>query len=206
MKRPFSPLFSAAWLILGSIVFRLLSSLFPEAVPNISPLMAVAFVGAIYLPLRWGWLVGSVSLLVTDLAFLPLNYRTDGSMFSAWTLVSLAVYALAGVMGLMVARRPSLGKIAAGSVACSLLFYFAANTFSWWHNLAAPLPGMPVYASSFAGWWQANTTGLPGYVPTWTFLRNAVAGDLLFAFVLVFAFDRGLLWGRAAAISAARAA
>jgi hypothetical protein len=28
---------------------------------------------------------------------------------------------------------------------------------------------------------QALTTGLPGYPPTWTFFRNSLIGDLLFA-------------------------
>ena len=40
-----------------------------------------------------------------------------------------------------------------------------------------------------AGWWQANTVGLPGWQPTWTFLRNGVLGDLAFTFALVFAFE-----------------
>jgi hypothetical protein len=53
---------------------------------------------------------------------------------------------------------------------------------------------------------QANTTGLPGYPPAWLFLRNGVAGDLFFAAVLLLAFDRVLLFGKAQAKPAARAA
>src|ERR1700761_5979535 len=98
MKREFSSVYLALFLVLGCVVLRLLNSAFPEWIPNVSPLMAIAFVGAMYLPIGWGWLIGPVTLLLTDLAFLEVNYRTDGSgsMFSWWTVVSLVIYAAAG--------------------------------------------------------------------------------------------------------------
>jgi hypothetical protein len=206
MKHEFPPVHLALILIMGCIVFRLLSSIFPEVIPNISPLMAIAFVGAMYLPVRWGWLVGPVALLITDLAFLQVNYRTDGSgsMFSWWTLISLAIYAAVGGLGILIARRKSLAKIVAGSLASSLLFYLAANTFSWWHDVVIGMT--PGYPATFTGWWQANTIGLPGYIPTWTFLRNGMAGDLFFVFVLLLLLDRGMLFGKATAKMAARTA
>src|ERR1700735_5178645 len=116
MKRELSPLSLAVALVIGCVIFRLLSSLFPEYVPNLSPLMALAFVGAIYLPRQWGWLLGAAAFVITDLALLPTNYRVEGSLLSWWTLISLGVYLLAGGMGLLIARRKSLVKIAAGSV------------------------------------------------------------------------------------------
>jgi hypothetical protein len=196
MKREFSPVHLALILILGCICFRLLSSLFPTVIPNVSPLMAIAFVGAMYLPGRWGWLVGPVALLLTDIAFLRVNYLTDGSgsMFSWLTLVFLVIYAAAGGLGLFIARRKTLTRIIGGSLACSLLFYIVTNTFSWWHDIAI---GMPGYSASFAGWVQANTVGLPGYMPTWTFLRNGMAGDLFFVFVLLLFLDRAFLFSHA---------
>ena len=65
----------ALFLILGCICYRLFSGAFPELLPNISPMIAVALVGAIYLPRTWGWLIGPVVLLVTDAAFLTTNAR-----------------------------------------------------------------------------------------------------------------------------------
>jgi hypothetical protein len=155
----------------------------PGFIPNVSPLMAVAFVGAMYLPRTWGWLVGPSTLLLTELAFLEVNYRTDGSMLSWWTVISLFVYAAAGGLGIWISSRKSVTKIVAGSLSCSLAFYVASNTFSWWHNSVLNVSGG--YAPTWAGWWQANTVGLAGYVPTWVFLRNAMAGDLFFAFLLL---------------------
>jgi lipopolysaccharide export LptBFGC system permease protein LptF len=204
MTRDHSPYYRMLFLILGCVCFRLLSSVFPDFIPNISPLIAVAFVGAMYLPRAWGWLVGPATLVITDVAFLSVNYRTEGSMFSAWTLVSLVFYALAGGLGILIARNKSLGKIAAGSIACSVIFYLVSNTFAWWGNSNPAI--VPSYMPSLAGWWQANTVGLPGWVETWTFLRNGVIGDLCFAFVLLLILDRGLLFHRAPGHVASRAA
>ena len=195
MKREFSPVYLALILVLGCVTFRLLSSHFPEFIPNISPLMAIAFVGAMYLPRRWGWLVGPSTLVLTEVAFMQLNYRAEGAMFSWWSVVALGLYAAAGGLGILIARYKSLAKIVSGSLACSLVFYVAANTFSWWNNVAVHLT--PSYSATLAGWWQANTIGLIGYAPTWLFLRNSMAGDLFFAFLLLLVLDRGFLFGRA---------
>ena len=206
MKREFSPVYLALILVLGCVTFRLLSSLLPEFIPNISPLMAIAYVGAMYLPRRWGWLVGPSTLVLTELAFLQVNYRTDGSgsMFSWWMVISLGIYAAAGGLGILISRRKSLTKIISGSLVCSLLFYVAANTFSWWHDVVVHMT--PGYPATLAGWWQANTVGLPGYPATWLFLRNGMAGDLFFAFLLLLVLDRGFLFGKSPAKTTPRTA
>jgi hypothetical protein len=206
MKREFSPAYLALILIAGCVTFRLLSSHFPEFIPNISPLMAIAFVGAMYLPHRWGWLVGPAALIVTEVAFLDINYRTDGSgsMFSWWTVISLGLYALVGGLGIIISRRKSLPKIIGGSLVSSLVFYVAANTFSWWHDIVVKLA--VTYPATWGGWWQANTVGIPGYVPTYIFLRNGMAGDLFFVLLLLLILDRGFLLGQVSARPAPRMA
>ena len=50
--------------------------------------------------------------------------------------------------------------------------YVVTNTIAWMAD--------PGYVKNAAGWFQALTTGLPGYPPTWTFFRNSAASDLLF--------------------------
>jgi hypothetical protein len=64
-----------------------------------------------------------------------------------------------------------------GTLMCSLLFYLAANTFAWIQSAGYPPP--MAYPQTMAGWWQAQTVGLPGYPPSWTFLRNALIGDAI---------------------------
>lgn len=203
MKREFPPLSTAMLLLFMCVVLRLIGNHFAEALPNVSPLMALAYVGALYLPRKWGWLLGPVALLLTDLAFLEINYKTDGSgtLFSAWTVIAFVfgatLYAAASGFGLWIGRRKSLARILGGSVVCSLVFYVATNTYSWFFdNFVVHLPGG--YAATLAGWWQANTTGLAGYDPAWMFLRNGVAGDLFFALVLLLVLDRALLFGHSA--------
>jgi hypothetical protein len=112
---------------------------------------------------------------------------------------------LASVFGFWVARGKSLAKILGGSVVCSLAFYVATNTYSWFFDsLIVHLQGG--YAPTFAGWFQANTTGVPGYDPAWMFLRNGIAGDLFFALALLLVLDRALLFGHSSAKAAPRMA
>jgi hypothetical protein len=169
MKREFSPVYTALILILGCVTLRLLNNAFPDVIPNVSPLMAIAYVGAMYLPRRWGWLVGPAALVLTDIAFLQVNYRTDGSgsMFSWMSGLACVLYAAAGAFGLWIAKRKSLTKILSGSVACSFVFYIVTNTFSWWHDLVVQMPNS--YPYTFAGWVQANTTGIAGYPPSFLY-------------------------------------
>ncbi len=186
-----SAVYRALFLILGCVCYRLLGGLHPDWLPNISPMIAVALVGAVYLPRTWGWLVGPAALLLSDAAFLTVNQRVSGHMLTWWTGASLAFYVLVGLLGMALARNRTLLRIAAGSILCSVIFYVIANTFAWWGGSAAS--SNPGYAPTLGGWWQANTIGLPGWQPTWTFLRNGILGDLFFAFVLVAIFDRELL-------------
>jgi hypothetical protein len=204
MKRDFSPVYTALFLILGCVIFRLLSSQYPHLLPNISPLMAVAYVGAMYLPRKWGWLLGPATLVLTDLAFTQLNRSAGMAMFSWWTLISFVIYAAAGGLGILISQRKSLPKVIGGSVACSLLFYVIANTFAWAGGAASATS--PGYPQTLAGWWQANTVGLSGWEPTWHFLRNGIAGDLFFVFVLLLILDRAFLFGHAPAKAAPRMA
>jgi hypothetical protein len=64
-----------------------------------------------------------------------------------------------------------------GSIGATLLFYMVTNTGAWWT--------IPIYEKSWTGWVQALTVGIPGYPPTWTFLRGSLISDLLFTGLFV---------------------
>jgi len=192
MKREISPILLAVALVVFGTIFSLASSRYPFLIPNFSPLMAIAFVGGMYLPRHWGWLVGPATLLIVNLAYLSTNQLTDGAMFSWGLLANLAVFAAAGGLGVLIAQNKSIGKVIAGSLLCSLVFYVVSNTVSWCYLTSG-------YAPTLEGWWVANTVGLPGYPPTWLFLRNAMVGDLVFVLLFVLVLDRSLLFGRASA-------
>jgi hypothetical protein len=198
MKRDFYPWQTALVLLLVTVILRLLGAHFVGMLPDVSPLMALAFVGAMYFPRKWGWLVGLAALVITDLAFGKLDLKAIGQIPTLWVVMGIALpgvlYVAASGFGIWIAQRKSLVRILAGSVVCSVVFYVATNTFAWALD-SVILGHTDGYAPTFAGWLQSNTTGIPGYAPSWMFLRNAIAGDLFFALVLLLVLDRALLFG-----------
>jgi hypothetical protein len=191
MRRDLSPVQLALFLVCGCVALRMLGAVFPAFIPNASPLMALALVSGIYFPRRWGWLVGPAACVITELAMIPYSYKTIGVAFPWWALASLPFYLAAAGLGVLLSPRRSLGKIVGGSVALSVFFYVAANTFCWAASVLTH--STPGYPAGLSGWWQANTTGIPGYTPAWVFLRNGVLGDLFFLAVLLLILDRALL-------------
>ena len=171
-------------LILG-IFFRVLrADIAPEILPNFSPLMASALCGALFLPGLMGLVVPVVALLVSD-ALLSLHYGTP--VISVQLLWTLPCYLLAVGIGWSLRNRTdgrTLSTVLGGTLASSVIFYIVTNTGCWL--------GAAAYPQTFDGWVQALTTGLPGYPPTWSFFRNSLMGDLIFAAAFV-AVERSLV-------------
>jgi len=115
-----------------------------------------------------------MALMLSD-AF--LNLHLGLGIWTSATLSAGASYLLITALGVWVARRPSWMGWLAGSLSASVIFYLVTNTEAWWF--------LPAYEKSWVGWVQALTSGLPGYPPTWTFLRHSLISDLVFTFVLV---------------------
>jgi len=163
-------------LLLAGTFFRVIRvDLAPETLPNFSPLMAAALCGAVFIPGWLGIVVPVVALLGSD-AMLNIHYGLP--VISSQLLWTLPGYLIAVGLGWMIReRRGGLLPILAGTSAASIAFYLISNTGSWL--------GLAAYPQNFAGWIQSLTTGLPGYPPTWTFFRNSLVGDLLFAAIFV---------------------
>jgi hypothetical protein len=168
-------LLTAFTLLLLGTFFRVLRvEVAPEVLPNFSPLMASALCGALFLPGWIGLAVPVVALLVSDLL---LNLHYGAPLLSAQLLWTLPGYIMAVALGWSLRGRTGLLPVLGGTLAASVFFYLVTNTGSWL--------GLTAYPQTFAGWVQALTVGLPGYPPTWTFFRNSLAGDLLFAALFV---------------------
>lgn len=163
-------------LLLGTFfrVFRV--EVAPEVLPNFSPLMASALCGALFLPGVIGLVVPVAALAISDVV---LNLHYGAPLLSSQLLWTLPGYLVAVAIGWSLRGRTGLIPVLGGTLAASVFFYVVTNTGSWL--------GLTAYPQTFAGWVQALTVGLPGYPPTWTFFRNSLAGDLLFAafFVLM---------------------
>ncbi len=169
MKR-LLPFAVAACLVIG---FRVLGSLFPEALPNFQPLAALWFCGVLLAP---GWRGLLFPALVWALTF-PLGSGHPGGigLFATTLAAFLAVFAL----GHLWKQRPAT-RFLAGSVAAALLFHLITGTAAWVAD--------PLYPKTAAGLWQSLWTGRAGSpLPSWVFLRNLAAAHLLFTGSLLLA-------------------
>ena len=163
-------------LILALTAYRILAAGNDDLV-NFSPLMALAFCGAVYFRASLVWLL-PFSVLVVSEGTLNAHYGMEWSASSLVAfMVKLACFGGALGLGLLVARKRSWTKLLGGCLAGSALFYLGTNSLCWLQD--------PGYAKSIAGWWQCMTVGLPGFLPTWVFFRNSLLSDLLFTGVFV---------------------
>jgi len=141
---------------------------------NFAPLAALALCGSVYFQKPWNWVGPLMALLISDAV---LNLRYGQPLFTANTLAAGASYLLIAELGRVVAARPSWGSWLGSALGSSLVFYLLTNSAAWGMN--------PGYDKTLAGWWQALTMGMPGFPPTWTFLRASVISDLLFTAIFV---------------------
>ena len=180
-----------ALILIGfGIFYRVLRVEFaPDVLPNFSPLMASALCGALFLPGWTGLAAPVVALLFSDVV---LNAHYGEPILSAQLFWTLPGYLVAVAIGWSLRGRSGLLPVLGGTLAASVFFYVVTNTGSWL--------GIAAYPQTFAGWLQAMTVGLPGYPPTWTFFRNSLAGDLLFAAFFV-VLERVLMTRKAVAIA-----
>jgi hypothetical protein len=139
--------------------------------PNFSPWMALAFTGTLVMSQALPWFVWPMALLLINVVVLGIS--------SALDVQSLSIYAIAAFVASRYRGRLSIAQGLLGVAACSLTFYLFTNTAAWITQ--------PDYVKNFAGWLQANTTGIPGFAPTWTFLRSSLLSDLGFSALLMIA-------------------
>jgi len=166
-----------------TVAYRLVAATTLE-IPNFSPIMALAFCGAIYLREKWLWAVPFVALALSDLW---INHYYLAQYDYGWELKGLLLrygcYGAALGFGWLVSRRKSWSALFGGALAASFVFYLFTNTAAWAVDEA--------YAQTLAGWWQAMTIGHPEYPPTIFFFKNSLISDLsftaLFAVVMEYA-------------------
>ncbi|TDU67217.1 hypothetical protein EI77_03419 [Prosthecobacter fusiformis] len=149
--------------------------------PNFAPWMALAFTGTLVFPRGslpwWAW---PVMLIAIDFAAMGAQLWTlaDGR---AEVFLTYGLYAAAAWTANQMRGKAGILQSLLGVVTCGIVFYVVTNVLCWWVK--------PYYAKDLAGLVQALTTGLPGFPPTWTFLRNSLLSDLGFSAVLLVAFN-----------------
>lgn len=148
-------------LALTAIIFAAaLTRLLPHP-PNVAPIAAMALFGGAYARHKaFAFLVPVAAMFASDCII-----GFHGGMF----VVYLGMLLITGIGLTLRARRTPL-KIAAASVASSLVF-FAVTNFVWLHN------AHQLYDYSLQGMLESYLAALP-------FLRNTLLGDLFFTALL----------------------
>jgi len=175
----------AITLILSATMYRIIAVWNPGLV-NFSPLMALAFCGAVYFRSARLWLVPFVALSLSDLY---INHYYATQMGYSWdgvgAVTRTAGFAAALGLGLLVARRKNWLNLFSGALGGSVFFYLATNTVSWATDA--------FYAKTATGWWQALTVGHPEFAPTLFFFRNTFVSDLVFTGLFALAMEYAAL-------------
>lgn len=154
-----------------------------------APFVALVLGAAVLAPqARLAWLPAA-AFLVSDLILNVVVYRV--AAFHPYMLLTIGFYSAIFLLGRPLARTASLTLPMLGSTVLAVVaFHLLANSISWAIH--------PLYPKSVAGLVQAQTTGLPGFLPSWAFLLKSLAGNLAFAGLFLVA----LAPARTAAVSA----
>ena len=155
-----------ALLVVTFAVTRL-PGLLPE---NFSAAYALVFCAGVYFPRKLAWWLPLSVLLATDVLLNLFYYHV--AALDPYMLVNYAAYAGLIGLGRCFSPRSSWSSVTGGGLLGALLFYLITNTAAWLQN--------PQYPKTLAGWIQAMTTGIPGWPPPWTFLRNTLLSGGLF--------------------------
>jgi hypothetical protein len=152
------------------IAFRVAGSLFPETLPNFSPLAAVFFCGALLAP---GWRGLAIPFGIWAVTF-PLGVgHTANPMDFATTLTALITIFF---FGKALAHQKAPARLV-GSAFSAVAFHVITCGGAWLTD--------PLYAKTVAGLYQSVWSGpvidgQPSALPSWVFLRNLTAANVLF--------------------------
>lgn len=169
----------AALILVLLIAFRALGAAITESLPNFSPLVAIFLCSVVCLRGAIAWLLPlGAWVLGNPIANLVQGYPAfaqPGPVFTAlFTLVAL------GLAAVWMRRHPTAPVLLGSSLLAALLFHLVTSVAAWLTY--------PPYAAGAEGLWQAIWTGPPGAaIPSWAFLRNLAAANLLFTAVFLLA-------------------
>ncbi len=161
-------------LIIGLLIaFRFVGSNFPETLPNFQPLAAVFFCGALLAP---GWRGFAIPFGIWAITFpLGVGHVANPLDFASTCIAFVASYFL----GKMLTHR-GVPTLLLGSAAAALIFHLITCGAAWITD--------PLYAKNFEGLFQSVWSGpVTTTIPSWVFLRNMMAANVLFTAIFALA-------------------
>ncbi|NJM36544.1 MAG: hypothetical protein HC845_00970 [Akkermansiaceae bacterium] len=160
-------------LIVGLLIaFRLIGCL-PDAPQNFQPLAALFFCGALLAP---GWRGFAIPFAIWAVTYPFAKGPITDPAIILTTLMGLIVVFFIGKFF----EKKSILKVLLGSVAASVVFHLITNGAAW--------IGDPMYQKNITGLWQSVWTGPVGSpMPSWVFLKNFTAANLIFTSIFAVA-------------------
>lgn len=154
-------LYAAIILLAFGISLRLLPHF-----PNVTPLVAIAFVASHYLEKRFAVVLPLAALFLSDLLIGFYDWRIMASVYGSFALV--------GLVSWMSTKWKNVFGVALSIVGSSLLFFIITNGAVWLFS--------PWYEKSIAGLLYAYELGIP-------FFRAMLTGDLAYSALLFGVFE-----------------
>ncbi len=149
-----------------------------EIFANISPLAALALCGGMMLPSRIAFILTFGTFSISDIM---LNLKYGQPIINYYSLFLLVFLAAIFTCGYLLRKHRRISVLLVSTIASSFLFYLLLNSVSFFMD--------PHYTKNITGWFQANTTGVPGYPPAWLFGLRMLMGNSMFALVFYFALS-----------------
>lgn len=160
------------------IAFRLMASRI--GLNNFTPLPAFLLCSLIFLRGSRQWILPALAWIISN----PLmNFCYDLPLFGWNEFATLIGFVAALVLVPWVRKNPSMLRAQSSAIAAGLLFHLITNTFSYF-----VMPDL--YTKTWDGFLQAQWSGPAGYEPTWIFLRNLVASNMIFTALFMLAIQR----------------
>ena len=149
-----------------------------EIFANISPLAALALCGGMMLPSKIAFILTFGTFSISDIM---LNLKYGQPIINYYSLFLLVFLAAIFTCGYLLRKHRKISVLLVSTIASSFLFYLLLNSVSFFMD--------PHYTKNITGWFQANTTGVPGYPPAWLFGLRMLMGNSIFALVFYFALS-----------------
>lgn len=155
------------------IAFRIVGSAFPQSLPNFQPLAAVFFCGALLAP---GWRGFAIPFGIWAITFpLGIGHASGPLDFASTCVAFTASYFL----GKSLSDRGVPTQLL-GSAVAAVLFHLITCGAAWITD--------PLYAKNLEGLIQSVWTGpASSTIPSWVFLRNLTAANVLFTAIFALA-------------------
>jgi hypothetical protein len=154
------------------VAFRCLSAAYSTELPSFSPLPAFFLCSIVFFRGKQAWFLPLAAWLLSN----PIATLIQGyNPIEQWAPVLTAFLTLIGLglLALPLRKHATVPTMLGAGLVAALLFHFVTGVASW---IAYPL-----YDKSLMGLYQSLWSGPIGAeIPSWAFLRNLAAANLLF--------------------------